>query len=960
LQRRRESEAAAAKVKAERRAEGSALNDNCKAGIDRFGCRAHAQAMANMLANCIPPLCIGLYAKWGSGKSFMIFLIKTNMDPTCRENPRTFEQTQWFEPGYGDMAPPASDIGSDGEDSPVVSRWTLLRECVDETCLSSLVPTMPYYVHTLAALVGDMYADAKAAWRSTMSRLVAICRGRRARAQSTMRFHYSMIAPEDSQPRRDVEMGAETEEKKEYVFVDYNAWEFNRTDELWTGIIRNIYTQVERRLEVHRTAEGMPVDYKQKWRVKKAKKTMIENYGGVAAVRLRLVGIVVLSWLLMAALVAAVIYRDYLGGLWRQHLQRAVVVIVSCAVLLGTLMLPAMRLVMSSKKESGTDMGEQISAEADGAIHDRTGFMSKVRRELDELFSFIATDFKEETGTTLTLVLFVDDLDRCIGGGRIVKVLEAIQLLLNIPGAPVIVFLAIDSRIVVSSIEDTFNRSMNLSDTRVTGWEYLDKIIQLPFCMPEPPVEKVQQLISSCLTGKDNTVAGVAEKLRDFLVFLFDDFTAAEAASIKVSFSNEDFASRGTGEERVQHDLESLRSSLSKACSDDQLVDVAASTFTPATRRVWLLQKSPGLSPQRELLVEVKCQRIMFALLSCKFEDSKLAATSTILHSTGPEGEQTCADDSVGQSVHVAASSADKPEPPEGKSTAVAKLPVVNERLQSKIMLMRPLVPLTVKRAVEACSLFADTNARRAKRIGNILQLICETAKCKPVSVGSRETLSSLGDPWDELMVKIVKFVYLSECFPYRTSFLVLVLLDFEQKKTFNRTTECLFRFDRVVEIDLDNMRISDFYFKYVHRLLFVSKELANLQQLDGDPELFALQLGTAVPFARGGREAATITCRDILGPLTAVATAVKDGKNTNEEGAEEHQDQDQETSGERDSNFSILTHALNLNPAIRHHISTAMDAFSSKKIGDTKEEQDSLLKNILGIGVSSEASLGH
>jgi hypothetical protein len=29
-------------------------------------------------------------------------------------------------------------------------------------------------------------------------------------------------------------------ERKEYVFVDFNAWEFAGSDELWTGLIRNM------------------------------------------------------------------------------------------------------------------------------------------------------------------------------------------------------------------------------------------------------------------------------------------------------------------------------------------------------------------------------------------------------------------------------------------------------------------------------------------------------------------------------------------------------------------------------------------------------------------------------------------------------------------------------------------------------------------------------------------------
>ena len=43
-----------------------------------------------------------------------------------------------------------------------------------------------------------------------------------------------------------------------------------------------------------------------------------------------------------------------------------------------------------------------------------------------------------------------------MGGGRITKVLEAVSLMLSIEGAPVISFLAIDPRIVIQSVEESF------------------------------------------------------------------------------------------------------------------------------------------------------------------------------------------------------------------------------------------------------------------------------------------------------------------------------------------------------------------------------------------------------------------------------------------------------------------------------------------------------------------------
>ena len=127
---------------------------------------------------------------------------------------------------------------------------------------------------------------------------------------------------------------------------------------------------------------------------------------------------------------------------------------------------PSVRLAAASGRESGTNRGQAMFEEAK-AVKDQLGFMSEVKRELDELFSFLE-EFKRETGTSLIIVLFVDDLDRCLGGKN-AKVLEAIQLMLSIPGVPILVFLAIDSRVVVASIEESFGEI--LRGAYISGWE---------------------------------------------------------------------------------------------------------------------------------------------------------------------------------------------------------------------------------------------------------------------------------------------------------------------------------------------------------------------------------------------------------------------------------------------------------------------------------------------------------
>jgi hypothetical protein len=95
--------------------------------------------------------------------------------------------------------------------------------------------------------------------------------------------------------------------------------------------------------------------------------------------------------------------------------------------------------------EGDQSRGDAIYEEAtQGSLESGLGFMDHVQLELRKLFAYM-TYFQNETGTSLNLVLFIDDLDRCLDG-KSVRVLEALTLMLSPASSPVICFLAVDPR----------------------------------------------------------------------------------------------------------------------------------------------------------------------------------------------------------------------------------------------------------------------------------------------------------------------------------------------------------------------------------------------------------------------------------------------------------------------------------------------------------------------------------
>lgn len=84
------------------------------------------------------------------------------------------------------------------------------------------------------------------------------------------------------------------------------------------------------------------------------------------------------------------------------------------------------------------------------------------------------------------LVLFIDDLDRCLPA-RAVEVLETIKLYLDVPGCVFVI--AADREVIERVVQSQYGTE---TDAPFQGRDYLDKLVQIPFYLP--PLEEEQIL----------------------------------------------------------------------------------------------------------------------------------------------------------------------------------------------------------------------------------------------------------------------------------------------------------------------------------------------------------------------------------------------------------------------------------------------------------------------------------
>ena len=87
------------------------------------------------------------------------------------------------------------------------------------------------------------------------------------------------------------------------------------------------------------------------------------------------------------------------------------------------------------------------------------------------------------------LVVFIDDLDRCLPDTAI-STLEAMRLLLFIEGSVFVV--AADERMIRNSVKVRFGRE-DMDDDMVTS--YFDKLVQMPISVPRPGVNEIKSYL---------------------------------------------------------------------------------------------------------------------------------------------------------------------------------------------------------------------------------------------------------------------------------------------------------------------------------------------------------------------------------------------------------------------------------------------------------------------------------
>ncbi len=272
--------------------------------------------------------------------------------------------------------------------------------------------------------------------------------------------------------------------------IEFNAWEYNATEVIWAGLVRKIIDKLEGDLRLgslERRARRVRYNFGRHWR----------------QTRGRFFGQVLLMFLLAAALV---IGRNWLTGSDIASLSELLIPIVGVGSLLT---------IANSLREALTSPVSQwlTALFEEGDYGRQIDYMADIREDLQFL--------EKRLGQAQERVLIIiDDLDRC-EPNKAVEVLQAINLLLNFNHF--IVILGIDARIITGAISKYYSNL--LEGAGASGYEYLDKIIQIPFRIPTPNRSEIQDFLSKQMGDPKAPVSETPEERIAALKRLLDEQT---------------------------------------------------------------------------------------------------------------------------------------------------------------------------------------------------------------------------------------------------------------------------------------------------------------------------------------------------------------------------------------------------------------------------------------------------
>ncbi|XP_078517057.1 NTPase KAP family P-loop domain-containing protein 1-like isoform X2 [Lissotriton helveticus] len=278
-----------------------------------------------------------------------------------------------------------------------------------------------------------------------------------------------------------------------YVFINFSAWEYAGSDQLWAGLITKLCDGIENCFGiipvsiyrvVGRKCAIIDAPLNKEWIPKKILFLPL----WLATILVIVIGLTVGILILVLGFPTGDGPGDLLSIF---ESVGAAVVGVSAAGALRGVILVIKNMIINQRAQVERQMNRSdVSAQL--------GFMSSVKREVMIITRFIKL-MEIFQRKKIRVVLEITNLDKC-APDKVVGVLNAMNILLSDQDAPFISILAVDPRIVVDCVES----SQYMKGMANNGYDFLNRIVTLPFSVPKMDCETKCHILRCFIECKED------------------------------------------------------------------------------------------------------------------------------------------------------------------------------------------------------------------------------------------------------------------------------------------------------------------------------------------------------------------------------------------------------------------------------------------------------------------------
>lgn len=438
-----------------------------------------AKIYGEVLADCIQtvstPITVGIHSSWGYGKTYLLKFIR---DRVVERDQRSNNK------GTGPKTPSIVYVAK------AIGAIVLIGTFVDlmGTVISNQVPGFPagfdsflsgmligfacvvgavVFIYITKGLVGvnEPLPSVAGLWESSFPQ----------RAKMLAFAFFSEIPWATKEGKREDEQRLRRHQlsRRKFVVVNFSASDCLESDKLWAGMISKIFKQIESHFGgwVYRMFRSVQMEvYKvSPSELTYTKPSFLRHVYAHPSTFMNVPVWLIWVWSLLCP---AFLLATMFVGL-ETHTIIAIVTV-------GYPPFAKTLKSASSMYNSGEKRLANCFPKNDKDFSGNISMMDKVKIEMSMIEKFLLLanfalnkDYK--------ILVTVDDLDR-IPFSKVKPVLDTIQILLSTPGSSYVCLIAVDTRVAVKSVEGEFGKTMLRAN--MNGFEYLEKIINVPFCIP--------------------------------------------------------------------------------------------------------------------------------------------------------------------------------------------------------------------------------------------------------------------------------------------------------------------------------------------------------------------------------------------------------------------------------------------------------------------------------------------